>query len=369
MKRISTGIVIASLAAIGVACGPQAGEEYLGEPLLSMRGRVTTSGLTTAQPILPALCFIKPAQGGVLDYSKLPAVVQPTFAGSQSGRSDYLAYILDVEVEGAFPAEFNVNVYAPPPAAALAPLLPGEPASAMGAVCAVQAGHGDVSESVTALGGSSCGGGDEPCRFSNVILTDSLSRHYFEHAECPDGTPTAEECTITRGGDVALLTETGGFEHVVGTAWDPELVYLAEPAPAGSYTAYKLGAVDGLPAGYHLRTRDLGPPDKEGQQQYSDATIAVWQAALAETNAVHGTSYTSLPDYHDETGLKFAPDEVAQTFARVQARLEMEMLPLPMRSSVAPDGPGLTLDLEENSDWLSRLPPLLAPRRLPFSQP
>lgn len=363
-----TRIALATLTALAAACGSQAGDAYLGEPLLQMRGQVTTSGLTTAQPITPALCFIKPGMGSEVDHAKLPADVRPTFAGTTFFVGDYHAYIVDVEVQGAFPAEFNVNVYTPPPAAALAPLLPGEPPSAFGGVCAVQAEHGAVAEAVTAVGGKSCEVGGSPCHFSNVVMSDSFDRYYYEHAECPNGTPSAEECTVTRGGDLTLLAETGGFEDVVGIASDPELVYLAAPAPAGSYTAWRLGAAEGLSAGYHLRTHEpVG--DEAAELEQSDMWTVVIEQALAETNAKHGTSYPQLPDYFDDMAVHHvAPPEVIRSFETIQARLEMETFPMPMRSAVTPDRPGLTLDLEESENWITRLPPLLSPPLIPLPE-
>jgi len=40
-----------------VACTPQAGDDYLGESLLSMHGNATISALTGGGSVVPALCF------------------------------------------------------------------------------------------------------------------------------------------------------------------------------------------------------------------------------------------------------------------------------------------------------------------------
>ena len=357
-----TSIVVASVvfSALVGGCAPQASEAYNGEPLLRMRGQVSTSALTLAQPLKPALCFTETLPG-TLNVSSLPAELQADFEGTGFGASLTRVHIMDVEVEGTFPAEFSVNVYAPPPQAATKPLFAGEPASAWGFVCAVQAEHKAVAEAVTGTQMWSCDNFDGPCRTTNIVMTDSGSRFYAERFQCPTLDLTDEQCEASRFGEAKILTETGGFEHVVALVWDPELVYLAAPAPPGSYTAFTLGAPEGLPAGYHLRKRWLGYGDEQQAQQYHMAVLAARDDAIAETNAIHGTSYDNLPDYADDNGFHLAPPDVIDTFERTRAQNEMESLELPIRSSITPDEPGLTLDLVESQNWLDRFQP---PRRL-----
>jgi hypothetical protein len=321
-----------------------------------MRGQVSTGALTLAQPIQPALCFTQTVPG-TLSVAAFPADLQSDFEGIGFGASLTRAHIMDVEVEGTFPAEFNVNVYTPPPSEAIKPLFPGEPPSAWGFVCAVQMDHAAVAEAVTGTQLWSCNINDGPCRLTNIVMTDSGSRYYAERYMCPSLDTNDEQCEVNRSGEVTLLTDTGGFENVVALVFDPELVYLAAPAPPGSYTAFTLGAPDGLPAGYHLRKRWQGYGDAEQDLQYGMKQIEAQQKALAETNAAHGTSYNSLPDYSDDSGFHLAPADVIETYERTRARIEMETLDAPVRSSISPDEPGLTLDLVESGNWLDRFGP------------
>jgi hypothetical protein len=357
MTRTSIGIATAMSAALAAGCVAQAGEEYLGEPLLRMRGQVTTTGLTITPAVTPALCF--PEVGtATLNLEALPEEVQAAFENSFFSGGSKVARIMDVQVEGVFPAEFRVNVYSPPPTAALEPLIPGEPPSVRGSVCAVQAEHDAVVEAVSAIGSSACPeSSSAPCNVTNVVMTVSGSRYYVQSQSCPMGAASADECTVTRGGDVALLSETGGYEQVVAQVYDPELVYLAAPAPAGSYTAYKLGATDGLPAGYHL-VRAAPPLAENEQQEWVEQMEAVRVMALAETNAQHGTNYEDeLLLYLDGTKIRTAPADVVSTYRRAQARLEMELVPIQERELVSPSAPGLTLELREDANWLDLLPP------------
>jgi hypothetical protein len=346
MTRTSIGIATAMSAALCAGCGAQAGEDYLGQPLLQMRGHVTTTGLTLAPAVTPALCFPERVWSAV-NTDGLPEQVQALFENTVSASSSGRARIMDIEVQGVFPAEFKVNVYTPPPPAALEPLLPGEPPMVWGNVCAVQAEHDAVVEAVSGHGSSP---GCPACSSTVVVTTQSGSRSYVVSRSCPTGAASADECTETRGGDVALLSETGGYEHVVAQVMDPELVYLTAPAPAGSYTAFKLGAPDGLPAGYHL-LKILGADEPIRQM------IAAQEMALAETNAKHGTKYDELPQYYDGTEYRTAPADVVKTFKRALARLEMELVPLQKREEVSPSAPGLTLELREDASWLDLIPP------------
>jgi len=360
MLRRSIVVACVSISALAAGCEPQAGEAYYGEPLLRMRGQVSTLALSIAQPIKPALCFTETIPG-TLNIAALPPELQADFEGVGFGASRTRAHIMDVEVEGEFPAEFSVDVYAPPPAATIKPLFTGEPPSAWGYVCAVQAEHAAIAETVSGTQLWTCDTVDGPCRTTNVVMTDSGSRYYAERFACPTLDTTDSQCVVNRSGEVALLTETGGFEHVVALVWDPELVYLAAPAPPGSYTAFKLGAPEGLPAGYHLRKRWIGYSDSQLDEQYALGQIAAQQQAIVEANTIHGTSYDNLPDYSDENGFHLAPPEVIDTYERIRARIEMESLERPVRSSIAPDEPGLTLDLIEQQNWLDRFG---VPRRL-----
>ena len=360
MTRTSIGMVTALCAGLSAGCGAQAGEEYFGEPLLQMRGHVTTTGLTLAPAITPALCFPE-RKTETLNFATLPEEIRAAFEDQTSATGQPRARIMDVEVEGVFPAEFKVNVYSPPPAAALEPLIPGEPPSVRGTVCAVRAEHEDVVEEVGGAGAFECPPSG-PCNFTNVASTVSGDRWYALQQTCPAEAVSTDECTVTRSGDVTLLSETGGYEQVAAQVGNPELVYLAGPAAPGSYTAYTLGAPAGLPAGYHLlRTADSLPEDQA--QAWLEQVHAVRAMALAETNAQHGTSYDELPYYFDGAAYRAAPEDVATTFKRTHARLEMELIPMQERAVVSPTEPGLTLELREHAHWFDRFPPPPIERR------
>lgn len=355
MHKNSMRLLAASLTATA-ACSPQANEEYLGEPLLRMRGQVSTQALSTPQPIVPALCFFEETEGGILELDIFPEEIQAAFKQSITGAPSSRVHIVDAHAIGQFPAEFKVDVYKPPADAVLAAKFSGEPRMAVGLVCAVQAEHQPIAQWIGSTGHFMC---DHPfpeshCSFAQARRTQDGSRLFYETRECPNFSAPDEQCQVVRGGDETLLSETGGFENVVAMAGGVQVVYLAAPAPAGSYTAYTLGAPNGLSAGYHV----LKDADPEQLQAQGPARNAARRAAVAETNERFGTNYPFAPSlgWFDDGTFATPPPHILDAYQRTLARIEMETIPLLVREELGPDDTGLTLDLKPQ-DTLPPLPP------------
>lgn len=111
-----------------IACTPQADSGYLGEPLLSVRGQVVSSG----------------------DLPSLEAAMLWQRGDPPSSSDQELA--TRAPVQAGFPATFTVRLYQPPPAAAQRTLGPGEPVWARANAAAVPAGTPDAV--VAVLGGA-----------------------------------------------------------------------------------------------------------------------------------------------------------------------------------------------------------------------
>src|SRR6267378_1793096 len=157
-----------ALAALLCACDPQADPGYLGEPLMTLQGHVTSSGP------MPSLEAAMLWQRG-----------DPPSTGDQE-------LATRAPVEAGFPARFTLHLYQPPPGAARRSLVPGE-------VTYARANAGAV----------------------------------------PYG--------IAAGAVGALPASANGAYGIDANHW---VVYLASDVPAGSLTAWWLGAA--LPAGFHL---------------------------------------------------------------------------------------------------------------------
>jgi hypothetical protein len=100
MRR--TPALTATLMASIWACDPQADSKYLGEPLVTLRGQVTSS--TPLPPLEAAMLWQRGAPPSTNDQELA------TRAPVQTG----------------FPASFTVHLYQPPPARARRTLAPGE---------------------------------------------------------------------------------------------------------------------------------------------------------------------------------------------------------------------------------------------------
>ena len=354
------------------ACGQQAGQEYEGEPLLRLRGQAVVSALTGGQPIEPALCFFLAdlPKAPQLDLDVLPADVRATL--TYDGQSlieppmslgDRLAtHILDVQSRGEFPAQFDVDVYQPPPAGALsAPLVAGEPRWAQGTVCAVTSDHAAVTFPFAhgGLGDPAMG------RYDYAIVSLDQPRFYYEHYDCPPGTLpqfASTECTKTTAGDASMAfefpSEEFRTESVLGASKELELVYLDAPAPAGSYTAFMWGAAQGLSAGYHLLPRRVFvegvPPDDvecraaaftESERVNDEMFGARIRAEVGEDFRYNaGGAYSGAQGVH-----RPLPQDIFLASREVDARLHMQHCPLMPRPELDPAGSTLSIDIKSDA--------------------
>ncbi|HMI90509.1 MAG TPA: hypothetical protein VK509_04055 [Polyangiales bacterium] len=360
-RRLQNASACALLLALA-GCGQQAGDDYRGEPLLRMRGQATVSALTGGQAIVPALCFFNADNPDppAWDPGKLPADVR---AGQDLGLpggpiplplhvEPSATHVLDVESNGQFPAQFDIDVYQPPPSAALSlGFGEGEPRWASGRVCAVTDPHPAVTFSVV-TGGSVVEGQDGHYRKRMILASQTSDRFYVEDYDCPTGETALADCAKTVRGDASL--QYGSWsEFVVGASSDLEVVYLAEDAPAGSYTAWGLGAEDGLTAGYHLYAQR---PPEEGEAMATCAG-SVWPDALVEIKAQYEArikqefgdfqSLDMFPTINTPDGrsLQRVPDDVLRGGNAIAARLQMERCEFRPRAELEAGIPTLAIEL------------------------
>lgn len=354
------------------ACGQQAGSDYRGEPLLHMRGQAVVSALTGGQAIKPALCFFATdlPKAPVFDPNKLPAaILERLTLGGESAiqvpqhRNGRMAtHILDVESRGTFPAQFDVEVYLPPPSSGLSsPSLAGEPRWGAGFVCAVPADHPAVTFPFAHGGMVSADG----IHMNYAIVSLTTPRFYYEDYECPVGTlPQLAKsvCKKTSAGDPSLAFEFPSKEYlsesVLGTALDLEVVYLDQAAAPGSYTAWKWGAANGLSAGYHLfpsvpQLPGVPPDDAE-------CSSAAFAAAEQLNNEIYGArikqmfgndyTYNALTAYRADGGSVLElPEDIYLGARENEARLQMQHCPLKPRTELDPSAAPLSIEIASNA--------------------
>jgi hypothetical protein len=358
-RNIWGGWVWLGVAAVG--CGSQASEDFSGESLLTLRGNVSVDPLASGPDSVPALCFHKQVVTSKSPVHGLPDDVREFFESNLHSGLITEAHIVDVEARGSFPAEFDVDVYTPPPSEALDRLIPDEPLSGFGWVCAVAANHKPTAQPLQTISGYTCAtdrhpqepgstvfdGDPVPCSGQGLRVTQDGSRYFHKTWDCENG-GDLNTCDITTDGDAELLRETGGYEGVYGSSFEVQVVYSSAPVVAGSYTAYRAYAPEGLPAGYHLRPTNAKFKSDELMQQCFDSN---WpDLALAETNKLHGTDYDGLPNYYGESGEpKLAPANVIADYKRFSARFEMEACPL--ENMIIPDEPEGSLSIDLMPEW------------------
>jgi hypothetical protein len=202
-----------ALAGLCVGCDAQAGEQYGGEPLLTMTGSVKFAlDVPNEQDLVPMIAFRSLDSG---------------------------MYMINVEAEGQFPAEFTLNVYDTPPEEALV--------------------RGEADSS-----------GEQPRVAMGHVI-----------AAAPDA-PLVWHDGDELPGDVQD-TYAGFSENYL-------IIWLEEALPPNSWTAYQVGQRDeGLAQGYHL----IKITEREEPPDYFVCIDEALAIAASRTNDEYGTSYTA----------------------------------------------------------------------------
>lgn len=272
--RYHRGALLVSALVLLSGCAAQATTDYQGDPLFSMKGRVEVPlTVTTDQPLVPAIAFTK-------SYAVEIRIVQ-------------------AEVSGEFPANFQVDLYAPPPAAVIggyeSESIPGEPRYTIGYISAVTADHlSTLYYAQTLLGGEeTCD--DEGCVITREAKSAFTDRKGTVSIFCPHGVSdfplsgSAPRCTLrARTGDPMFVSFVDD-PMFAGAADNYVVVYLEGPAKPGGYLSLIFGAPEGLAAGYHL-LRAL-PWDVAGEDARQQCRDQAQIDATAKYNAAHGTEF------------------------------------------------------------------------------
>jgi hypothetical protein len=337
--------------AAGAGCGPAASDEYLGEPMLSVRGDVVLEALTGGAAVEPALCFGQfpaVAEAEPFTVTNAPSSVAQHFDGvSLSGLG--VTHIVDVESRGEFPSEFNVEVYEPPPDSVLSRYFAGEPRMTRmaGTLCAVTEERSPVSRQVVSLGTNTCSEPGTPCSYSWLSISQDNERQYLETLDCAGSDSVLDDCSLSAEGDPALRYEYS--DGIVGSAKGTAILYLADPAPAGSYSAWLLGRPDGMAAGYFLYDiSDSGPsisPSAECAAQLGEQAVVQLNGELGSDYLFDGGAlYAEL----DGNGAPKPPPQADQErWNEIHAGLVMASCPMPERTAVDADD-DVSFRIEQN---------------------
>jgi hypothetical protein len=214
-------------------------------------------------------------------------VLVPVLAFEQLHTGDL--HFVDVEAQGEFPADFELRVYQPPPEGAVGaiwPRFPEEDYVAFGYISAVTEDHPERLRLGVQIYDETELHDDGSLIATESWCTSDDSECYVEVRTCPPGVPLGQ-CPLETSGDPALAEEA--TDKLAGLSQNYRVLYLAAPAPAGSFVAHLVGAEDGLPAGYHLLSET--PTDKDDFELIACSEEAD-QLALDRYTEAHPGTYT-----------------------------------------------------------------------------
>lgn len=270
MRRVRLTLVASWLGL--TSCGDgQADSHYRGEPLLEMRGVVSSMTFNLDEKLEPAIYLG--------DRTTDPSVERTEF------------YLMG-EVEGTFPNAFTLRIYEPPPDSSLVTMSEGEPKVTLANFTAVPMGH--------------------PAwlrfRDSDIILPDGESTHTElcspdrcisgDYINCPtDAQGQPDPHGPFPCGDT--LPDNLPWKRY-GRARDHAVFYLAGPTVAGSTLSRLLNGGEAITAGYHVVLFD----NEIGKVQQPCLMRADARASdtLAAAYGEQARTWVHDPDHEHEAG-------------------------------------------------------------------
>ncbi|MET0390485.1 MAG: hypothetical protein ABW321_31220 [Polyangiales bacterium] len=200
-------------------------------------------------------------------------------------------FIVSGEHDGNLQTQFSLRIYDEPPPEAMVTLTRGEPAIALGGITAVSVDH------------------PSRLQYSRDELGNELVCN--DTGEC--GVPRANACGTAAAPSCLGTLVPGKNWGNHGIADRDSVIYLAEPASAGSI--YSLFFAQGQPiaAGYNLLHYEpvWDKLDSSAQLRYAECQKRAVDAALNRFNADHGTDYsdhTMIADGGRERDTKLLAD-------------------------------------------------------------
>ena len=233
------------------------------------------AGEENARPALLSLHATVAASAMPLNNILEPALTSTPFV-TAFGHTEF---IVTGEHRGELLDQFSLDIYEPPPKAALTTLTRGEPAVAIGAITIVSPEH--------------------PSRLEFSREDSGAMRVCDDQGQC--GTARANPCGALNASPSCLGTIVPGRNwgnH--GIAGRYLVMYLDDTAAAGSiYSQFFAGGRE-LEQGYNLiRYKNIALSAID-QTRYSDCQKRATETALSRFNADHGTSYTDHSSISNE---------------------------------------------------------------------
>jgi hypothetical protein len=269
MKRMMVASAGAVLGLLGCGDG-QAGPDYQGDPLMSLKGVVTSSDAALSAEHVPALMF--------------PAPWAELVAGGGT------VHFVQGEVEGMFPTAFTLRVYDGPPAGVATMAVDGEPVLTWASLVAVAHDHPAAlirSGSIEQIG--------DALKQRNQVCDDD--------GNCIEGYPSDCAGNGTAPNDETAQWPCGSAypDHlpweIYGFSKSHQVAYFASEAPAGSVWSKLLADGASIPAGYHVIER-IGLKQTLSPEAYmatERCVFAASEAAASEVAARNDVAENTVP--------------------------------------------------------------------------
>jgi hypothetical protein len=338
LRYLALTTVVGSAALLG--CESLVSTDYLGESRLTLEVSVENGSRSGRDPLEPALAYI---DGTSLRFST-------------------------VDWRGEFPANFQVNVYNPPKGTWLTPLDPllayesGVAVQYLAAIpkrlvdTVVELNPTVSSEPPTCWNGS-CD--DLPGRRREAPACDSAADPSCQTGPAVVSACRDQECATEKVDESAL---PAALRPLVGFALGHVVLYVRERLPPKSWAALRLGAPDGLDAGYHLAVlREPGAEElvasrictHAAHEQARQAYQATRAEALSEQALLCFTGSESSCDPGE-----LPSGEAAQVLAEMLAAAEVEQGCLELAADISPvrDPSDQTLTIRIGDSWLEWSP-------------
>ena len=265
------------------ACGDaQVGSDYVGEPLMTLRGIVQSTEVLGTGRYVPGIRF-----ESTLDRSVVHC--------EDDTLCPHMVYYVAGEVEGEFPSAFTLRLFEPPDADAIDEVVKGESPYTIGTLVAVSPQHPKYLRTTytsVELADDKRDTIEEVCSDTDQCIKSSLFKtgcapdtHFSLGHPYPCGAKLPDEYPWNLHG--------WSERHVV--------IYFVSDVPAGSVLSKVYNKGEALSAGYHvlgLRDDSKLSPEEVAEQNHCDASAGI--EATEEVNRRFGTRYYA--DYARDTG-------------------------------------------------------------------
>jgi hypothetical protein len=265
------------LAVTGLlACGDsQAGTDYAGEPLMTLRGVVQATASLEEGDFVPGLRFLS-----IYDISEdhCNLDVEPC--------SDTVYYVKG-DVEGEFPSAFTLRLFEPPDPEVIEEVVKGESPFARGPIVAVSRQHPKFLRTTRTQVEV-----DGQFPVYDKVCSDTgqcIQRDFWAECQSEDG--YTFDAPYPCGGKFSDEYPW----NIYGWSDRQDVYYFAKDLPAGSVLSKIFNGGRALSAGYHLvRYIDAELEEKLSPDEFGAYQDCLWRATVKATediNRMFGTHY------------------------------------------------------------------------------